>query len=308
MTDPAVAFASAYDLKFKALTKGLSHAEVPLFQQMHKALVGLSGKFDIEEYHGTAHQVEFTGNGSYARTNARCELSDLMIVTFSSVAKSARLTYLQAKSERATLPSVCGRQFSANLEQWFLLEQRPKITGVGKFNPPSDLLASALLPSVGSFAFFYKDPSGDFQTYYAAANFLTPPKTYSQRYGKLWAVGPCHVGSTAKYPECLAACSNRSFAESLFRLEIGTPIDSSISQAIGTRNWLASNLRASIRAAQQENAPSGLAQELLGLLAPDGDGVGSSAYGAKHVILIKSNVEPNPSIHRTPRDEAAPRR
>lgn len=308
MADPAIAFASAYDLKFRALTKGLSHAEVPLFQQMHKALVGLSGKFDIEEYHGTAHQVEFAGNGSYARTNARCELSDLMIVTFSSVAKSARLTYLQAKSERATLPSVCGRQFSANLEQWFLLEKRPPITGVGKFNPPPDLLASALLPSVGSFAFFYKDPAGDFQTYYAAANFLTPPKIYSQRYGKLRAIGPCHVGTTAKHPECFAACGNRSFAESLFRLEIGTPIDSSISQAIGTRNWLAANLRASIRAAQQENAPSGLAQELLGLLAPDGNGVGNGSFGAKHVILIKSNVEPNPSIHRTPRDKAALRR
>jgi hypothetical protein len=298
MADPAVAFATAYDLKFRALTKGFSHAEVPLFQQMHKALVGLSGKFDIEEYHGTAHQVAFAGNGSFARTNARCELSDLMIVTFSSVTKSARLTYLQAKSERATLPSVCGRQFSANLEQWFLLEKRPPITGVGKFNPPPDLLASALLPSIGSFAFFYKDPSGDFQTYYAAANFLIPPKIYSQRYGKLRAIGPCHVGTTATYPECSAACGNRTFAESLFRLEIGTPIDSSISQAIGTRNWLAANLRASIREAQQENAPSGLAQELLGLLAPDGNGVGNSSFGAKHLILIKSTVEPNPSAAR----------
>ena len=308
MADPAVAFASDYDVKFRALTKGFSHAEVPLFQQMHKALVGLSGKFDIEEYHGTAHQVEFAGNGSFARANARCELSDLMIVTFSSVMKSARLTYLQAKSERATLPSVCGRQFSANLEQWFLLERRPQITGVGKFNPPPDLLASALLPSIGSFAFFYKDPAGDFQTYYAAANFLTPPKIYSQRYGKLRAIGPCHVGTTATHPECFAACGNRSFAESLFRLEIGTPIDSSISQAIGTRNWLAANLRASIRAAQQENAPSGLTQELLGLLAPDGNGMGNGSFGAKHVILIKSNVEPNPSIHRMPRDKAAQRR
>lgn len=308
MTDPAVAFASAYDLKFRALTKGLSHAEVPLFQQMHKALVALSGKFDIEEYHGTAHQVAFAGNGSFARTNARCELSDLMIVTFSSVTKSARLAYLQAKSERAALPSVCCRQFSANLEQWFLLEQRPKITGIGKFNPPSDLLTSALLPSIGSFVFFYKDLAGDFQTYYAAANYLTPSKVYSQRYGKLWAIGPCHVGTTATHPECFAACGNRSFAGSLFRLEIGTPIDSSISQAIGTRNWLAENLRASIRAAQQENAPSGLAQELLGLLAPDGNGVGNGSFGAKHVILIKSNVEPNPSIHRAPRDKAAQRR
>lgn len=290
MTNPAIAFASAYDLKFKALTKGLSHAEVPLFQAMHKTLVGLSGKFAIEEYHGTAHQVEFVGNGTYARIKARCELSDLMIVVFSSVAKSARLTYLQAKSERATLPSACGRQFSANLEQWFLLENRPSISGVGKFNPPPDLLSSALLPSIGSFAFFYKDKAGDFQTYYAAANFLLPPKTYSQRYGKLQAIGPCHVGTTATYPECFAACDNRSFAASIFRLEIGTPIDGSIYKAIGTRNWLAANLRARIKEAQQSNVPSRLAQELLGLLAPDGNGMDSGSFGAKHLVIIKSNV------------------
>lgn len=308
MADPAKVFASAYDLRFRALTKGLSHAEIPLFQKMHKALVGLSGQFDIEEYHGTAHQVKFVGNGSYARTNARCELSDLMIVIFSSVAKSARLTYLQAKSERATLPSVCGRQFSANLEQWFLLEKRPTITGVGKFNPPTDLLSSALLPSIGSFAFFYKDPAGDFQTYYAAANYLTLPKSYTRRYGKLQANGPCHVGTTATHPECFAACGNRSFAESIFRLEIGTPIDGSIGQAIGTRNWLAANLRARIRKAQQSNAPSGLAQELLALLAPDGNGVGSGSFGAKHLVIIKSNVEPSPTIHPMPREKAAQRR
>jgi len=304
MLDPAIAFASAYDLKFRALTKGLSHAEVPLFREMHKALVGLSGQFDIEEYHGTAHQVEFDGNGSYARTNARCELSDLMILTYSAIARSARLTFLQAKSERATLPSACGRQFSANLEQWFLLEKRPIITGVGKFNPPPDLLSSALLPSIGSFAFFYKDPAGDFQTYYAAANYLLPPKTYSQRYGKLQASGPCHVGTTATYPECFAACGNQSFAESIFRLEIGTPIDLSIDRAIGTRKWLAANLRARVRDAQQLNAPSGLAQELLELLAPDSNDVANGSFGAKHLVIIKSGSEP---IRRTPRDMPAQR-
>lgn len=299
MTDPAIAFANEYDLKLRLLTKGLSHAEIPLFQKMHKALVELSGKFEVEEYHGTAHQVNFTGNGSFARTNARCELSDLMIVTFSSITKSARLTYLQAKSERAILASVCGRQFSANLEQWYLLAQRPQIKGVGKFNPPPDLLSSSLLPSIGSFAFFYKDTVGNFQTYYAAANFLTPPKTYSQRYGKLQAIGACHVRTKATYSECLAACGNRSFAESLFRLEIGTPIDRSIGQAKKTRAWLAANLRASIKAAQQEDAPSNLAQELLELLDPDGNEIGNNSFGAKRVLIIKANVDSDMSLKQT---------
>src|SRR5690606_12512824 len=235
------------------------------------ALTGLSGMFDVEEYHGTAYQVEFAGNGSYARTNARCELSDLMIVSFSSITQSARLTYLQAKSERATLPSACGRQFSANLEQWFLLEQRPTIAGVSKFSPPSDLLSSAVLPSVGSFAFFYKDPMGDFQTYYAAASYMAPPKAYSQRYGKLQAIGPCQLISSGVHTECLAACDNRSFAASLFRLEIGTPIDCSVHQAASTRSWLSTILRGRIKESRQTDARSGLAQELLGLLASEGN-------------------------------------
>ena len=117
MTDPATVFASNFDARFRSLTHGFAHNEIPLFQAMHSALVGLSGMFQIEEYHGTSHQVMFTGNGTYARTHARCELSDLLIVTYSSISQHARLTYLQAKSERATLPSVCGRAFSANLEQ-----------------------------------------------------------------------------------------------------------------------------------------------------------------------------------------------
>ena len=293
MTDPAIAFAHAYDTRFRKLTARLSHSEIPLFRAMQDALIGLSGRFDVEEYHGTAHQVGFAGNGSYARTNARCELSDLMIVIFNSVTRSARLTYLQAKSERATLPSVCGREFSANLEQWFLLDQRPPITGFGKFSPPIDLLSSALLPSIGSFAFFYKDSIGDFQTYYASANYLEPPKAYSQRYGKLQAKGPCGVTKSGIYAECSAACDNRSFAESLFRLEIGTPIDLSVYQAVSTRNWLSANLRGRVIEAQQSDTSSALAQELLELLGSDGNGSSNSSLGAKRLIIIKSNAEPN---------------
>ncbi len=297
MADPATVFASNFDASFRSLTHGLSHNEIPLFQAMHSALVGLSGNFQIEEYHGTSHQVTFTGNGTYARTHARCELSDLLIVTYSSISHHARLTYLQAKSERATLHSVCGRTFSANLEQWFLLSTRPLIVGAGSFNPPSDLLSNALLPSVGSFAFFYKDGAGDFQTYYAAANHMSPPATYSQRYGKLQAVGPCMVVNTAGHAECLAACGNTSFAKSLYRLEIGTPVHSAIPQSLSTRNWLAANLRSQIESAREADRSSDLARELLDLLEPEERQTSSSSFGAKNLIIIKSGAEPNPSFN-----------
>lgn len=288
MADPAISFASSFDARFRSLTRGFTHNEIPLFRAMHSALVGLNGQFQIEEYHGISHQVRFTGNGSYARTQARCELSDLMIVTYSPISHHVRLTYLQAKSERATLHSVCRKQFSANLEQWFLLSTRPTIWGVGAFNPPSDLLSNALLPSVGSFAFFYKDSVGDFQTYYATANHLSPPATYSQRYGKLRAVGPCVVVTNSGHAECLAACGNDSFARSLYRLEIGTPIHNAIHQSRSTRNWLGANLISQIQIARESDKSSGLAQELLGLLEPEETQTLSGSFGAKNLIIIRS--------------------
>ncbi|MBB6342041.1 hypothetical protein HNP49_002209 [Pseudomonas fluvialis] len=298
MADPATEFASNFDSIFRSLTHGLPHKEIPLFQAMHSALANLSGKFHIEEYHGTSHQVTFTGNGTYARTHARCELSDLMIVTYSPISRHVRLTFLQAKSERATLPSACGRAFSANLEQWFLLSTRPHIIGAGTFNPPSDLLSNAFLPSVGSFAFFFKNLIGDFQTYYAAASYMVPPASYSQRYGKLQAIGPCIVVNKAGHAECLAACGNSSFAKSLYNLEIGTPIHSTIPQSLPTRNWLSANLRFQILKAEQGERPSSLAQELLDLLEPEDKKSSSSSFGATKLIIIKSSAEPNPSFNR----------
>ncbi len=293
MTNPAVVFAREFDACFRSLTRLSPHGEIALFRAMRCALVGLNNQFKIEEYHGNSHQVIFTGNGNYARTNACCELSDLMIITYSKNPPRARLTYLQAKFERTTVPNLCMRQFSANLEQWFLLSRRPIINGKGAFDPPADLLKAALLPSIGSFAFFYKDNTGDIQIYYTTANYLrhqqqNPPRRSSPKYGKLQARGPCRVNCNAGYKECRASCGNQSFAESLYRLEIGTPVDKSITQAQQTRNWLAAHLRAI-----QEARRSDLAEELREILVPDTEEleVAPGFFGAKSLIIIKSNFE-----------------
>jgi hypothetical protein len=297
MSDPAIAFAAAFDVQFRKYTATHSYKEVPLFQSLHKALASLSNRFDVAEFHGNAHQVEFTGNGSYARTNARCELSDLMIISFSPSKRCARLTFLQAKSERAKVQLVHSHNFSANLEQWYLLENRPFITGVGaNFNPPNDLLSSSLLPSVGSFAFFYKDSTGAFQIYYASASYMIPPGVYSQKNGRLRAKGRCMVQSSGGYPECLAASGNCAFAESLFRLEIGTPIDFSIPQTTSTRRWLSSVLRSRIEGVRGEHVSSGLVQELLHVLGSDGNEKLDGSFGTKHLIIIKTDKENPPNV------------
>lgn len=288
----AISFANYFDSEFRKQTKGFSHNEIPLFRTLHSVLIGLNGKFKIEEYHGNSHQVTFKGNSSYARLKARCELSDLMVITYSLTTQTARLTYLQAKSERATLPSVCQKQFSANLEQWFLLSSRPAISGVGKFSPPPDLLSNALLPSIGTFVFFYKDRKGEFQTYYSIANHLVPITSYSQKNGKLQAVGPCTVvNHPSGYTECIAACDNQSFAKSLYDLQIGTPVAPSLLQTLSTRNWLAANIRSQIQNARINDRSSVLAQELLSFLEPSDVQSLSNSFGAKNMIIIKSVSE-----------------
>lgn len=290
MPDSAIAFATAFDSHFRALTYGAGHGEIGLFRAMHTALVRAGAGICVEEYHGASRQVTFIGNGSYARSSARCELSDLLIIVYSQRTGEIRLTFLQAKSERKPVQIPCTTKFSANLEQWFLLANRPIIAGFSAFNPPSNLLASAVLSSVGSFGFFYRTAGGDFQTYFAVANYLSPPVPYTQRQGRLQAMGPCRLTTTNGYQECLAAADNHSFAESLYRMHIGTPINSVIVQATDTRNWLAANLRHQIQQASQlPNLSVVLAQELLEVLAPNDRESLSSSFGAKSLLVVKSD-------------------
>lgn len=293
MANPAIAFANDFDAHFRTCTRMLSGYEIPLFRAMHSTLVGLRGRFQIEEYHGNSRQVRFTGNGSHARIEARCELSDLMILVYSQNPRHVRLAYMQAKSERATPSCVYGHRFSANLEQWFLLSSRPTISGAGAFDPPPDLLSNAILSSIGAFVFFFRDQRGEFQIFYAAANHLQPPRAYSQKYGKLQAASPCTVTKNSGHTECLAACGNVDFAKSLYSMEIGTPVHGVIAQSRSTRNWLAANLRTHIQDAQETDRPSELAQGLVDLLEPEELRNGSGSFGAKNLVIIKSTVEPD---------------
>lgn len=294
MTTSAFTFHDEYDRQFRATTVGFAHNEIPLFQAMRSTLLSLSGKFEIEEYHGWGHQVTFLGDGTYARTGARCELSDLAIITFSPIRKQARLTYIQAKSERATLThgAVRFRKFGANLEQWYLLSARPDIAGVNLFAPPQALLRSALLPSVGTFAFFYKDSAGAFQTLYASADYLEPVIKGKKISRRLKLVGPCISMNVCGHMECKAAIGNISFARSLFDMEIGTPVNAESGAPRDVRNWLSANLKSQIKSAASAPEQSNLAQELIDILRPDDRQTSSGSFGAKSLIIIKSNAEP----------------
>jgi len=281
MSDPSSVFSIAFDERFRTNTKGLSHKEIPLFRKFHETLASLSDAFHIEEYHGSGHQVTFIGDGLYARRQAQCELSDLMIIVYSSFSSHIRLSYLQAKSERNSLAFVSKNGFTANLEQWFLLSTRPTIKGGRTFNPPPELLSGAILPSVGSFAFFFKNSAGDFQTYYASASHLAPVSQSAKRYGKVQPKGTGSISVTSGYEECLVACDNRSLAKSLYSLQIGTPIDQNVPQSYDTRNWLAANLR--------RLRPTEVTRNLIDLLKPETNDVQYGSFGARKIIILKSN-------------------
>jgi hypothetical protein len=290
-TPPVVAasqFATAFDIDFRARTRGLSSYEIPLFRKLCESLRAQSGRFQIEEYHGTGHQVRFLGNGTNARVPARCELSDLMVITFCKYSGQIRLTYIQAKSEKAILPSVCAYPFNANLEQWYLLSSRPAIKGVGLFNPPSDLLSAAVLSSVGSYLFFYQNSNLDFQCYYASASYLGMVGSRAGRNGRLCAKSACGVRNHGVYTECVGACGNVRFADALFRGYIGTPIDSSVRSSGATRNWLASILRSVSKEASLADRRSDLAQELQALLGADQISESPGSFGARSMIILKS--------------------
>lgn len=269
---------------------GYTHNEIPLFRAFQDSLLALSNKFQIEEYHGNSHQVLYTGPGTFARKYARCELADLMVLVYSPISKQARLTYLQAKSERAQMNPYTGGPFSANLEQWFLLSKRPHINGVGAFKPPSNLLFDAVLPSIGSFIFFYKDRPGKFQTYYTSADMLSLCGNYSQRYGKLCNPKAMPPPSSV-YQECKIALDNYEFSKNLYTLKIGTPVIHPAPQWQLARTWLAATLKACQATGAAAGKNSSLIPELLELLSSADQVASSDQFGAKSMIIIKSEAD-----------------
>jgi hypothetical protein len=269
----AITLGRAFAQIFAANTAGLGKGEIVLFRAMRQSLKAVANPPNavVEEYHGPGHQVTFTGTGTYARTAARCELSDLMVIAYDRQRQDARLSYIQAKSERTVTANANGiatTSLSANMEQWHLLATRPPIAGVGSFQPPPDLLSSALLASVGSFAFFLHGSSAP-DIYYAAASAMSMPYPYTSRSGKLTAVPECCA--CGPHPECLSVYGNADFGAFLFGLMIGTPIivGGRTVRSASINGWLAAQLRGFAVEATTADRGAELANEIARLLDPD---------------------------------------
>ncbi|HHQ4691510.1 TPA: hypothetical protein ACSPZ4_002325 [Aeromonas veronii] len=292
MNTLAIDFANKFKSEFNRKTKHLNGNEIPLFRALSDSLLATSSQFNIEEYHGTSNQVTFTGDSINARADARCELSDLLIIVFSEQTKEVRLTYLQAKSERTKIIPSLNSQFSANYEQWYLLSQRPSIKGTGSFTPPSDLLSSAILPSIGTYAFFYKNNIGDFETYYASADNLLPLTSNRSMKGKIATVDPINYLRTINgHKECIASINNYYFAYHLFNLTIGSPISISNPAMANIRNWLCMNLRSMIQQRKDNDESTTTAEHLIDILKPENKLSTTGGLGSKKTFIIKSDLK-----------------
>lgn len=180
MPSSAASFSLSFKNAFQKATSVAPFKEVDLFRAMMNAFGTLRPKFYLEEFHGFKRQVYFDTSHTWMRPRARCELCDVLFVTYSTNGGfEVRMTLLQAKLSRQThttsSASYAGKVepqvFEGNFEQWDLLRGRPTLIPTTVFVPPPTLLSSALLSSVGTFGVFIAAPAG---TWTFFTQLLTP--------------------------------------------------------------------------------------------------------------------------------------
>lgn len=284
MPSSAASFSLSFQSAFQKAASIAPFKEVDLFRAMMNSFGTLKPKFYIEEFHGFKRQVYFDTSHPWMRPRARCELCDVLFVTYSTTGRfEVRMTLLQAKLSRqshitnssAYAGKVEPQFFEGNLEQWGLLSGRPTLIPTTVFVPPASLLASAVLPSVGTFGVFHRCATGNVDLFYATADTLNAaaiPKSPNGRYGKLvTAAGAPAARFISGWGEATYCPSAVEFAASLYKLQIGTPI---LAAAPGTPriehrpqlDWVRAVLTSHLAAIGNN---SGVARELLSDL---GDG------------------------------------
>ncbi len=274
-----------------------------LFRAFIRAFSSLGSEALAKEYHGNRYQVTFNQARGAGRSTPRCELCDVLIVNYPMGNPSAaRITFNQAKV--ASKPFGCHGTarlskpytFPANLEQWDLLSNRPLIGPATRtFNPPSDLLSGAILPSVGTFGVFY--PVGqEFDFAYFVADGLTALNNLGGRSGTLQWVNPLHqIRTVSGHTEITGTCCIHMFGDALQMGYVGTPVTqllNSSNRPSALRAWLASVLVALRREHQDSELPNELLQGLdLAGATEDGNALlgGEGPAPVRAVVLVRTD-------------------
>lgn len=282
---PARQFAHALQLEFRRRSASAAFGEIAQFRALKDAFRALKPRFQVDEYHGAKRQVYFDTTQPWLRPRARCELCDLLLITYSTTGSpEVRLMLLQAKLSRSNHSRLCSppglyhrpTEFQGNYEQWDLLSSRPRLDPTGVFTPPPDLLRTAVVPSIGAFGVFHRPTSGPIDMFYASADTLRPVGSPTTRYGKLSTTvvpGLRRFSGFADKPLC---CCLLTFGEALFELHLGSPVVSTSVGGTPIRNEPLASFAKSVIATyvRDAGANSFLAAEVLSLL---GDSVGDDA-------------------------------
>ncbi|MEZ8321803.1 hypothetical protein AB6C72_25755, partial [Vibrio splendidus] len=230
----SVQFASALEQAWIRESSTSRFSEVQQFRALMRSFSSLQEPFKLEEFHGMKHQVVFNGKGSWGRPSARCEISDLLIVSYRQrPTLEIRVTLLQAKKSNDKHPNLChgfsnsipSTNFKANLEQWDLLSRRPDVLPFPPFECHPEILSGALLPSIGSLGIFHKEHGKKYNFFYMSADIATPLSSPKRKFAKLETQNVNSLRKINGYDECTYACCIPTFAEALFSLKIGTPIE-----------------------------------------------------------------------------------
>ncbi|WP_157760840.1 hypothetical protein [Hydrogenovibrio halophilus] len=285
-------FAAALSNAWRAESSKSNFSEVQQFRALMRSFNSLTGLFKLEEFHGMKHQVLFNGKGSWGRPSARCEISDLLIVSYKTKPKfEARVTLLQAKKSNdkhsgfcpicPSLFSICHglckyivqTNFKANLEQWDLLSRRPDVLPYPPFKCKPDILSGAILPSVGSIGVFHKLKKNHYDFFYMSADMAEPLGSPTQKHAKLKTKSGNVIRKIKGYEECVFACNIFMFSTALFNLKIGTPIEKDNTIDVkddlyrnSFRGWIRSILFSHL---EMTNNNSIIARELLEYLQSD---------------------------------------
>lgn len=177
-------------------------------------------------YHGSFCQVSFSGFPGLTRQNPRCELADVLFISYTD--KELRISFLQAKSVCTSRPFPL---VIANTEQYAVLSKRPPITKWFGQELNKDILSGAFLKSIGSFGVFYpKLNNSRVGFHYVSADLI---KAKNIKKGKKYKRANLFVKrligrSCNNFFERTTAFCIADFGAALFDMQIGSPIQKSI--------------------------------------------------------------------------------
>jgi hypothetical protein len=245
--------------------------EIDFFREFIIAFNSLGPDAISKEYHGNKYQVTFKEGRGAGRANPRCELCDVVIIQYDSGSPStARITFNQAKVTSnyfgcdSTAFTKSPYKFSADLEQWDLLSNRPDLNQVVRtFSPPKKLLSGAILPSVGSFGVFYPSHNS-YEFAYFVANELYPLTNNHRKQGKLCLKTTIFtISQKDNYEDTSGACCFSSFGYALEQGLVGTPIIELLNQPGGNGDEIKIWLTKMLKGLQRDFPESELPKELM---------------------------------------------